>query len=81
MSSPNVIEMLPVRYVNLRDPGGYFHDSVVSSDPIDERIYSLMEANLQNSEPGRGSAENGFPWLLLFGQSALWLILVGKKWI
>ncbi len=81
LSSQNPAEMLPVRYVNIRDPDAYFRDASARSNPVDERMYSLMEANLRRVDPSGGSTQNGFPWLLLFVQSALWLILVGKKWI
>ncbi len=81
VSSQKITDLLPIDYINVRYSENAHSEDPYPESPIDDRIYALMEANMERSASEVGRSENGFPWFLLFMQSVLWLVLAGRKMI
>lgn len=73
-SSENLVEMLPVRYKNIVP-------AKVEDPRVDERLLPLVKAKKEESVISDQKPREGLPWMLLFGQSALWLVIAGRKYI
>lgn len=81
LSSQNRVVALPTYYANIV-PASVENPRESNSDSgLDNRVLSLLEANYNNLEQTSAADGQGIVWLLLFSQSAVWLILVGKKLI
>jgi len=72
-SSQNPVEALRVRYKNIPQ----YSSSAITSKTA-ASTYSFK--NFVPQEVARHQ-ESGIPWVLLFSQSALWLVLAGKRMI
>jgi len=70
-SSQHPIETLQVRYKNIPQ-------SSAPSAPSAPSSYSFNNFQTHHQNP---SSETGLPWVLLFSQSVIWLVVVGKKMI
>ena len=79
VSSQNQTYSLPVRYKNIVSATVEDPRKIAAEPPLDSRVVSLLEANTINSKADEKPANTGLPWLLLFSQSALWLVFSGKK--
>ena len=77
-SSENRVLNLPVRYVNVVQKHVESSRQLSSSSMQD--IWQ-QKAKIPISEPANSPSDSGFAWVMLFSQSALWLLLAGKKMI
>ena len=75
-SSENLIANLPVRYVNVTT--STVHKSYASSVITQEAI-PLYTAKNQQFVPSKNRMNQALPWVMLFCQSCLWVLLATKK--
>ena len=73
LASRNPLAPQKIRYKNVPQ---FASSSIVSV----RSSYRYSYANL-GTQPQSTSQETGLPWVLLFSQSVIWLVLVGKKMI
>lgn len=69
ISSISSIISLPIRYKNIPE----------SSDPSNSSNSSTFSFTYRTNEPTNQRTESGLPWVLLFSQSAIWVVLAGKR--
>ena len=67
VSSKNPVDTLPIRYKN------------ITTSHTPSSSYSSYSFRNFQPQPQSSSSETGLPWVLLFSQSALWVVFAGKR--